>query len=65
MTLVRFAWADSIVGTYRRTLRPLGIHNCTMLKDYADNNKNNVDDDVDDAADADFDKDAGYDACIS
>lgn len=69
MSLVRFAWADSIVGTYRRTLRPLGIHNCncTMLKDYADNNKNNIDDNVDDAADADadFDKDAGYDACTS
>lgn len=64
---MRFAWADSIVGTYRRTLRPLDIRNCncTMLKDYVDNNKNNIDDDVDDAADAVVDKDAGYDACTS
>lgn len=64
---VRFARADSIVETYRRTLRPPRIHNCnyTTLKDYADNNKNNIDDDVDDAADAAVDKDAGYDACTS
>lgn len=65
---MRFAKADSIVETCRRTLRPLRIHNCncTMLKDYADNNKSNIDDDVDDAAaDAVVDKDAGYDACTS
>jgi len=36
-----------------------------MLKDYVDNNKNNIDDDVDDAADAVVDKDVGYDACTS
>lgn len=67
MSPVRFARADSIVGIYRRTLRPLHIHNCncTMLKDYVDNNKNNIDDDVDDAADAVVDKDVGYDACTS
>lgn len=35
-----------------------------MLKDNADNNKSNIDDDVDDA-DAVVDKDAGYDACTS
>lgn len=65
---MRFVRVDSIVGTYRRTLRPLRIHNCncTMLKDYADNNKNSIDDDVDDAPDAvAVDKDVGYDACTS
>lgn len=67
---MRFARADSIVGTYHRPLRPPRIHNCncTMLKDYADNNKNNIDVDVDvddAAADAVADKDAGYDACTS
>lgn len=37
-----------------------------MLKDYVDNNKNNIDDDVDDAADAVVAyKDVGYDACTS
>jgi len=39
-----------------------------MLKDYADNNKSNIDNDVDDAdADADVvvDKYVGYDACTS
>lgn len=65
MSPVRFARADNIVGIYRRTLHLLHIRNCncTMLKDYADNNKNNIDDDIDDAADVD--KDAGYDACTS
>lgn len=57
---------SSIVGTSRRTLRPLRSRNyysCT--KNYGDNDKNNDDDADDTVVVVDVDKDAGYDARTS
>lgn len=54
----------SIVGTCRRILRPLRSHNYNCTKDYADIDEDS-DDDVDDAAAAAVDKDAGYGARTS